>query len=153
MVGSPVASLVGWAKGWDVFRIRTCRCSCFGLEKDITIDLQAPSAPPVCARCDSHGVASRLSDDDHVALYARALEDAKDETSLAHGDRDFYRNRSLEVSKAAGTLIRALTAVDSLHHERGGAATVGMPCVRCNDCAPNRPSPGCSRPTTSGSSR
>ncbi|MEO9139618.1 MAG: hypothetical protein ABI345_11185 [Jatrophihabitans sp.] len=58
-------------------------------------------------------------------MYRSALEEAQDAVSLAHGERDFHRDRSEDAVKGSAVLVRTLTAIDDLHHDRGGRCSCG----------------------------
>lgn len=110
-----------------MYRIRACRCACCELQMDIAVDVSPILEPPVCARCRSHrgdsGARhpdiSDLRHRDHEVMYRNALAEAQDQTTLAQGERDFYRDRSVTVAKSGETLVRVLTKIDDLHHGAG----------------------------------
>lgn len=108
-----------------MYRIRTCRCACCQLDMDIAVDVERPRGAPVCTRCRLHRDDEFVGNQDHAAMYRLALAEAQDETSLIQGERDFYRERSVNTAKNAETLIGVLTRLDDLHHDRGARCSCG----------------------------
>ncbi|GAB2477966.1 hypothetical protein [Jatrophihabitans fulvus] len=108
-----------------MYRVRTCRCTCCELELDIAIDPERPFAAPVCARCWLHQDDDQVRAGDHVAMYRHALDDARDATELAQGERDFYRERATTTAQSAESLVRVLGEIDHLHHLVGTRCSCG----------------------------
>ncbi len=108
-----------------MYRIRNRRCVCCELEHDIAVDADSPFQPSICSRCYLHQGDEVLCQRDHAAMYRRALDDAQDATELAHGERDFYRQRAARSARSGEALVRVLSRIESLHHDRGGRCCCG----------------------------
>lgn len=115
---------------------RTCaiRCSCCGLDQNVSVALGEKQPVLSCARCTAHHddtVESVLDREaDHAAMYRHAILDAQDAASLAHGERDFYRDQLKDAYGEREVLIQALLQFDELHHYRGAQCACGVPGCR-----------------------
>jgi hypothetical protein len=116
-----------------VYRVRRCRCTCCELDLDIAIDADRPFDKPICARCYLHQDDDWIRVHDHASMYRHALADAVDETDLALGERDFYRDRATANAKSGEALVRVLTEIDDLHHDRGTRCSCGLSDCRVMD--------------------
>lgn len=112
-----------------MYRVRTATCCCCQLDLEIAVDLDDPFAAPVCARCFMHQDDDHIRLVDHVAMYRHAMDDARDATDLAQGERTFYRDRANDHAKNGESLVRILTQIDDLHHLRGTRCVCGI--VEC----------------------
>ncbi|SHH10404.1 hypothetical protein SAMN05443575_3330 [Jatrophihabitans endophyticus] len=112
-----------------MYRVRTSRCACCELELDIPVDVDRPFDAPVCPRCRLHQDDDWVRLVDHTAMLRHVVADARDEADLAHGERDFYRERATVNAKSGEALVRVLTEIDDLHHLRGTRCACGV--VEC----------------------
>lgn len=89
--------------------------------------------PPACPQCAWHTGATAedviRAEVEHVRMYRYALLDAQDAATLAHGERDFYRDELNDSYAQLQLLSAALLIADDAHHYRGDICSCGA--VRC----------------------
>jgi hypothetical protein len=109
-------------------RTRVIHCACCGLEQNVTVDDDERTVMS-CVRCASHrgdtAEAFGIREADHAAMYRHALIDAQDDTILARGERDFYRDKMKSVYSTRELLVQVLSQVDHVHHYRGSRCVCG----------------------------
>ncbi|HEY2296453.1 MAG TPA: hypothetical protein VGH43_01895 [Jatrophihabitans sp.] len=104
------------------------RCKCCGLHQ-VSSYSNDRAAVHSCVRCLQHSdetldnFAAREAD--HAAMYHHALIDAQDETLLAQGERDHYRDRMQAAYASREILVQVLAQLDDLHHLRGKRCSCG----------------------------
>jgi hypothetical protein len=108
---------------------RLIHCACCGLDQSAAVD-EASNDPVIwCIRCIGHRgetielVAVREAD--HATMYKHALLDAQDDTLLARGERDFYRDKMQSAYASREMLVRVLSQIDDDHHVRGTRCICG----------------------------
>ena len=104
------------------------RCKCCGLHQPLAYSNER-SGMHSCVRCREHSdetlenLAAREAD--HAAMYHHALIDAQDETLLAQGERDHYRDKMHAAYASREILVEVLAQLDDQHHLRGKRCTCG----------------------------
>lgn len=112
-----------------MLRTRVIHCVCCGLEQPVSVDdldVRPVLSCPRCAehRCDTlDSYATREAD--HARMYRHALVDAQDDVLLAHGERDFYRDRMKAAYGSRELLVQALAQIEHVHHARGKRCSCG----------------------------
>jgi Zn ribbon nucleic-acid-binding protein len=112
------------------------RCKCCGLSQVSTYSDDG-AAVRSCVRCRHHSdetiedLAAREAD--HAAMYHHALIDAQDETLLAQGERDHYRDKMQAAYGSRELLVQVLSQIEHLHHLRGKRCACGRRGCRVAD--------------------
>jgi hypothetical protein len=109
-------------------RTRLIRCSCCGLDRNARVDDDA-TAVALCSRCTGHRRTTAetvaVLEADHAAMYKHAMIDAQDDLVLAHGERDFYRDKMHTAYRTRQLLVQVLAEIDEVHHQRGKRCACG----------------------------
>lgn len=110
-------------------RTRMIHCVCCGLDQNASVDEEEHGPVLSCVRCDSHGgdtiEAFAMREADHAAMFKHALVDAQDDTILARGERDFYREKMKAAYSSRELLVQVLSQIDDVHHIRGTRCACG----------------------------
>lgn len=104
------------------------RCKCCGLQQSLSYNNDR-SGMHSCVRCREHSDATlenlAAREADHAAMYHHALIDAQDETLLAQGERDHYRDKMQAAYASREILVEVLAQIDEQHHLRGKRCSCG----------------------------
>jgi hypothetical protein len=108
--------------------LRLIRCSCCRLDQNVPAAGESRPVPS-CIRCAVHrgdsADAHALRDADHAVMYQRAFVDAQDDTVLAYGERDFYRDKMTAACDSRALLVSVLAQIEDVHHYRGKRCACG----------------------------
>jgi hypothetical protein len=108
---------------------RLIHCACCGLDQTVSVEHRDREQTIWCIRCAGHRgetieiVAVREAE--HAAMFKRALLDAQDDTLLARGERDFFRDKMQTAYTSREELVRVLSRIDDVHHLRGSRCACG----------------------------
>jgi hypothetical protein len=106
---------------------RIIHCACCGLDQNAA-GIES-SAWTSCVRCASHRgdsiEAYARREADHAAMAKHALVDAQDDTVLARGERDYYRDKMKSAYDSRELLVQVLSQIDGVHHYRGKRCACG----------------------------
>lgn len=112
-----------------MYRTRVIHCACCGLEQNVSVDGAEYRAVMSCGRCAPHrGDTTEtfaMREADHAAMYRHALADAQDDTILAYGERDFYRDKMKVAYSSRELLVQVLSQIEHVHHHRGKRCACG----------------------------